>query len=126
MKFTDLEKSAIMCGLAKLAYVDGNLAQTEKNLYMQISGKLGANEYNIRLASDLEQNPAKAIKVVQSFSQEKKELYSALLYKMMNADGMQHLSEEGFIEGTQIFYDLPQITSERADKLFNDFITNRL
>lgn len=63
---------------------------------------------------------------MQAFSQEKKELYSALLYKMMNADGIQHSLEEGFIQGTRIFYQFPEITPERANKLFNDFITNRL
>lgn len=123
MIFTDLEKSAIMCGLVKLAYVDGNLDQTEKNLYLQISKKLGANDYNIKLASYLEANPAKAIEAVQAFSQEKKELFSALLYKMMAADGIQNVLEEGFIEGTQIFYNLPSISPEKANRLFNDFMT---
>lgn len=126
MVFTDLEKSAIMCGLGKLALVDGNLAQVEKNLCMQVFRRLGANDYNIKLASYLDANPAEAIEAVQAFSQEKKELYSALLYKMMNADGIQHSLEEGFIQGTQIFYQLPEITPEKANKLFNDFITNRL
>lgn len=123
MTFTDLEKSAIMCGLVKLAYVDGNLSQTEKNLYMQITKKLGINDFNIKLASHLDANPSKAIEAVQAFSQEKKELFSALLHKMMNADGIQHISEKGFIEGTQIFYNLPPITPDKANRLFYEFMT---
>ena len=43
-------------------------------------------------------------------------------YKMMKADGVEHFSEQGFIEGTQIFYELPEITPEKANRLYNDFI----
>lgn len=122
MRFTDLEKSAIMQGLVKMAYVDENLSPSEKDLYMQICKKLGANDYNIKLASYLESNLSEAIEVIRSFSREKKELFSALLYKMMKADGVEHFSEQGFIEGTQIFYELPEITPEKANRLYNDFI----
>ncbi len=123
MILTDLEKAAILQGLVKLALVDNNLDPSEKNLYMRISEKIGANDYILRIASQLEKNPSQAIDIIQSFSQEKKELFSALLYKMMNADGVNNLLEQGFIEGTQIFYNLPKITPERANKLFCDFMT---
>lgn len=42
----------------------------------------------------------------------------------MNADGINNLLEQGFIEGTQIFYNLPEVTPERARKLYNDFMNN--
>ncbi len=122
MIFTDLEKAAILQGLVKLAYVDNNLAPSEESLYMKISEKLGANDHIIRLASQLEKNPSQAIGVIQSFSQDKKELFSALLYMMMNADGVNNLLEQGFIEGAQLFYDIPEITPEKADRIFKSFM----
>lgn len=126
MIFSDLEISAIMCGLRKLALVDEKLSIEEKQLYMQICNNLEATEYNTKLSSKLELNPAITIEVVRSFSQEKKELYSALLYKMMNADGIEDFSEESFIQGTYLFYNLPKITPEKANELFNNFITGSL
>ena len=89
---------------------------------MKISEKLGANDHIIRLASQLEKNPSQAIGVIQSFSQDKKELFSALLYMMMNADGVNNLLEQGFIEGAQLFYDIPEITPEKADRIFKSFM----
>jgi hypothetical protein len=45
---------------------------------------------------------------------------------MMNADGIEDFSEESFIQGTYLFYNLPKITPEKANELFNNFITNSL
>lgn len=123
MVFTDLEKSAILQGLVKLAYVDNRLAPEEDKLLEKIEAKLRVTDGIIKQASQLEKNPCQAIAIIQSFTQEKKELFSALLYMMMHADGIDNLLEEGFIEGTQIFYDLPKITPERAKMLYNNFMT---
>lgn len=122
MWFTDSEKAAFMCGLIKLGFVDGDLSPAEESLYRRITNKLNINDYNIVTAARLEANPPEMIRLVQTFSAEKKELFSALLYKMMIADGLKDFAEEGFIEGTQMFYGLPEITPERANKLFNDFM----
>lgn len=124
MKFTDLEKATILSGLSRLICVDNNIAKAEENLFMQIYNKFGANENHIRMGAELSANPAKTIEIVQSFTQDKKELFSALLYMIMNADGINNLLEQGFIEGTQIFYNLPEVTPERARKLYNDFMNN--
>lgn len=124
MWFTDSEKSAFMCGLIKLGFVDGNLSPEEDSLYKRITNKLMISHSNIVTAARLEANPPEMIRLVQTFSEEKKELFSALLYKMMIADGFKDFAEEGFIEGTQMFYGLPKITPERANKLFNDFMMN--
>ena len=123
MTFTDLEKAAILQGLVKMADVDHNQSLLEDSLLMKISNKLGANQSIIRLASQLEKNPNQAIEVIRTFSMEKKELFAALLYMIMNADGVIHPLEEGFIVGTQVFYKLPEVSPERALKLYNDFIT---
>lgn len=122
MTFTDLEKAAILQGLVRLAYVDNNLAPSEKSLYMKISDKFETTNDIIRLASQLEQNPPQAIEVIKSFSMEKKELFAALLYMIMNADGVKHPLEEGCLIGMQIFYNLPEIAPEKALKLYNDFM----
>ena len=89
---------------------------------MQIYNKFGANENHIRMGAELSANPAKTIEIVQSFTQDKKELFSALLYMIMNADGINNLLEQGFIEGTQIFYNLPEVTPEKADRIFRSFM----
>lgn len=123
MNFSDLEKATILSGLSRLICVDNDIDKAEENLFMQIYNKFGANQNHIRMGSELSANPAKTIEIVQSFTLEKKELFSALLYMIMNADGINNLLEQGFIEGTQLFYNLPKISPERARKLFNDFMS---
>ena len=79
MWFTDSEKAAFMCGLIKLGFVDGDLSPAEEALYRRITNKLNISDYNIVTAARLEANPPEMIRLVQTFSTEKKEFLNDIV-----------------------------------------------